>query len=235
MDVFHDSGQLALAQAVKPLGDGPASPVPSAPYGSCVSVPSTDALTPRGKGPIAAYCTPGGPSQLCFSGSPGAPGSVCQMHWPWEEQDLGCGSGLHIWRMVRVPSRIRGPVGHCPTHTGNETMAEAATAPLSASLEAEFGPEVPVGACETCLEHTKLRADCLWISARLPTQTYARGEKQAASLQVLVQPAAHLPLNCHMKARILKVISAVSSAGRLCSKCGRDRILQRGIVGVLPS
>lgn len=102
-------------------------------------------------------------------------------------------------------------------------------------LRRQFGPEVLGAACEPCLEHTKPRADCLWISALLPTQTYARGEKQAASFQVLAQPPALLPLNCHMKAKTLKVISAVPSTGGLYSKCRRDRILQRGVGWVLLS
>lgn len=137
---------------------------------------------------------------------------------------MGCAS-VCIQRRVGVPSRTGGWVGHSPTSVGNETMAESATVPESASLETHFGPEGPVAACEPSLEQTKPQTDCLWISALLPTQTYARGEKQAASLQVLVQPPALLPLNCHTKAKILKVISAVLPTGRLYSEQRRDHVL----------
>lgn len=184
-------------------------------------------LHPRGTPPSTAPLAPGG-SRL---GLPNAVALGCRAGLGM--QDLGCHAGLHIWRRVGVPSRVRGEVGRCPTRTGNKTMAESATAPASASSETQFGPEVPGAACEPCLEHTKPRADCLWISALLPTQTYAGGEKQAASLQVLVQPLALLPLNCHMKAKILKVISAVPSTGWLYSKCRRNCILQRGVGWVL--
>lgn len=159
------------------------------------------------------------PSQLCFSGSPGAPGWVCQTPWlgmlcrTWDAE-LGCSAGLRIWKGVGVPSRIRGWVGLCPTCAGNKTMAESATA---ASAETQFGPEVPGKACKLCLEQLKPRTDCLWISTLLPTQTYAGGEKQAASFQVLIQPPALLPLNCRMEAEILKVFSAVPSTGWLYS------------------
>lgn len=90
--------------------------------------------------------------------------------------NLGCCAGLHIWRRAGVLSRTRGWVGYSPTCTVNETMAESATAPTPASLETQFGPEVLGAGCKPCLEQTKPRADCLWISALLPTQTYA-GEK----------------------------------------------------------
>lgn len=97
---------------------------------------------PRRERTHCAYCTLGHPSWLCSSGSLGAPGSGCQMHWPGEEQELGCCAGLHIWRRVGVPGRICGWVGHYSTYTGNETMAESATASVSASSETQFGPEV---------------------------------------------------------------------------------------------
>lgn len=86
----------------------------------------------------------------------------------------------------------------------------------SQALWRQFGPEVPGADCKPCLEQTKPRADCLWISALLPTQMYAGGEKQAASLQVLMQPLALLPLN--YESQDLK--------GDLCCPLRRTALLQ---------
>lgn len=100
-----------MTEAVKALEVGPASSLPSASYVSCVSVLSTDTLTPGGKGTHLLHL--GGPSQLCSSGSSEAPGLICQMRWSWDAVldldavrtldavlDLGCHAGLQIWRRV---------------------------------------------------------------------------------------------------------------------------------------
>ena len=78
-----------MTQAVKPLGGGPASLIPSVPYVSRVSVPSTDALTPGGKGPIALIASQGDPSQHCSSGTRGLQA--------WSAKCSGLGMPCRTW------------------------------------------------------------------------------------------------------------------------------------------
>lgn len=185
-----------MIEAVKALGVGPADSLSQVHLMSHMFLyPSADTLTPGVKGPFTA---PGGPLpalllwQLRGSRLDLPNALVFGCHAGRGMPNLGCCAGLHIWRRAGVLSRTRGWVGYSPTCTVNETMAEPATAPTPASLETQFGPEVLGASCKPCLEQTKPRADCLWISALLPTQTYAGGKNKLP----LSKSSYRLQLSC---------------------------------------